>query len=736
MLRESAAHKSAFSPRIRLLGRIVLISFGLLAAWTGWSVPAQAACTPTGQQCRIDLDCCPGLLCGWGRTCQPGCRIGGTFYRRGTVRPDSDCQICRPEASTRSWTNLAAGTSCGELFNGECDRPDTCDSAGRCVNNVVPAGTTCSDDRNRCTIDQCDGRGFCGHPAGNAGELCRPAVTECDAAERCTGTSPDCPDDASLPAGTACGDDGRPCTADQCDGRGVCRHPAGNTGELCRPAIAECDAPDRCNGTSSDCPVDAALPDGTPCGDDGRPCTADQCDGRSIECTHPAGNAGTTCRAGSGDVCDPAERCDGSSPDCPPDVVQPDTLTCRAETGSCDAPERCTGVAGAGCPPDAQAPDGTTCDAGTDATRARICDGGSCGDCCPDPSAGIRLLDNRDGTITDLWTCLVWEKKDGADGRMDYGNPHDVDNTYGWSAGAREIGSPLLSDFLTDLNTSRFARHGDWRIPSSAGCCGLPTGKPAELESILLSGCPAGGPCIRPEFGPTASAPYWSSASSSGLPWFVSFADGSLGRGEPESTRYVRGVRGAVPCGDGIVDCGESDVDCGGTCGPCADGKQCRSGSDCRSGVCGPNGVCLAPSCADRVKNGSETDVDCGGSCPGCGSGSHCQVDDDCSNGTCDPVTRTCGSCAGQGAGPCADDASCCSGLQCSANSSTCVACLGAGDRFCGTSAECCSGLKCASLGPTRFTCKTCFGRGDGFCRYTSECCRGFTCNATRHTCE
>ena len=49
---------------------------------------------------------------------------------------------------------------------------------------------------------------------------------------------------------------------------------------------------------------------------------------------------------------------------------------------------------------------------------------------------GTRFIDNGNGTITDTRTRLTWEKKNGADGVADPGNPHDVDNTYTWSASA------------------------------------------------------------------------------------------------------------------------------------------------------------------------------------------------------------------------------------------------------------------------------------------------------------
>jgi len=80
-------------------------------------------------------------------------------------------------------------------------------------------------------------------------------------------------------------------------------------------------------------------------------------------------------------------------------------------------------------------------------------------------------------------------------------------------------------------------------------------------------------------------------------------------------------------CTDGMKNAGETDVDCGGSCGACADGKDCRKDRDCESHVCRSDflcrilpcdGVCQSPTCNDHVQNGAELAVDCGGTCPSC----------------------------------------------------------------------------------------------------------------------
>src|SRR5207249_2741076 len=61
-----------------------------------------------------------------------------------------------------------------------------------------------------------------------AGTVCRAAVSECDVAETCTGSSTSCPADVVMPAGTACTADTNACTFDECDGgHNTCQHLTG-----------------------------------------------------------------------------------------------------------------------------------------------------------------------------------------------------------------------------------------------------------------------------------------------------------------------------------------------------------------------------------------------------------------------------------------------------------------------------------------------------------------------------
>src|SRR5439155_2973060 len=104
-------------------------------------------------------------------------------------------------------------------------------------------------------------------------------------------------------------------------------------------SAGECDPAENCTGTGPSCPADAKSAAGTACTDDGNPCTTDTCDGTDNACQHPAGNAGTVCRTGSSDVCDPDEVCDGIDSTCPAAVFLPIGVIRRPAAGEWDVAE-------------------------------------------------------------------------------------------------------------------------------------------------------------------------------------------------------------------------------------------------------------------------------------------------------------------------------------------------------------------------------------------------------------
>jgi hypothetical protein len=149
--------------------------------------------------------------------------------------------------------------------------------------------------------------------------------------------------------------------------------------------------------------------------------------------------------------------------------------------------------------------------------------------------AAKTLVDNGNGTVTDIATGLMWEKKTGVfdgsnanfcTGPADCPAPTNVNNIYSWSSAGTAPDGTLFTDFIPKLNcsllhgvggacgtsdplTGQVTRYRDWRIPTIA-----------ELRSIQI---PQG---IDPTFGPTAPSIYWSSTSEATaltLAWFVNF---------------------------------------------------------------------------------------------------------------------------------------------------------------------------------------------------------------------
>jgi hypothetical protein len=88
----------------------------------------------------------------------------------------------------------------------------------------------------------------------------------------------------------------------------------------------------------------------------------------------------------------------------------------------------------------------------------------------------LRYRDNGDGTVTDLNTGLMWEKKVEGSGCLRCVG----DEFYRWSIGLEDGSQKSIWDWLDELNASNFAGYSDWRMPNVR-----------ELHSIVHYGCPA-----------------------------------------------------------------------------------------------------------------------------------------------------------------------------------------------------------------------------------------------------
>ncbi len=255
----------------------------------------------------------------------------------------------------------------GSGYSEQCDLAGSNGSATACCNadcTYRAAGGTCRTSAGVCDVaETCTGASaLCPTDAFQSGTVCRAAAGECDLAETCTGFAAACPADDKRVVGAPCTDDGLPCTVDQCDGSSVtCQHPVGNAGVICRPAAGGCDVEETCNGTSPGCPPDVVQPSTAECRPSAGPCDpAETCDGSSPTCPANAfAPATTVCRASAG-PCDVAEHCSGSTAPCPADGFASSATICRAAAGVCDLAETCTGSS-APCPPDLLAPPTQVC---------------------------------------------------------------------------------------------------------------------------------------------------------------------------------------------------------------------------------------------------------------------------------------------------------------------------------------------------------------------------------------
>jgi YVTN family beta-propeller protein len=237
-------------------------------------------CTSDGNACTDDVcdgagtcthapvtggsSCNDGLFCTGTDTCD---NAGTCVHTGDPCAGGPECaQTCNEATDSCFAVNTTPCTSDGNVCT-----DDHCDGAGACVH---PANTASCDDGLFCNgADTCAG-GSCLH-AGNpctGGSECADACNE--AADNCFDLS-----------GTPCTADTNPCTLDQCDGAGACGHPAGHAGTVCRVSAGQCDVPESCDGVSTTCPTDQHQPDFTLC-DDGNACTTnDFCLGGSCIAT-------------------------------------------------------------------------------------------------------------------------------------------------------------------------------------------------------------------------------------------------------------------------------------------------------------------------------------------------------------------------------------------------------------------------------------------------------------------
>jgi hypothetical protein len=131
------------------------------------------------------------------------------------------------------------------------------------------------------------------------------------------------------------------------------------------------------------------------------------------------------------------------------------------------------------------------------------------------------FIDNRDSTVTNTDTGLMWELK------TDDGGNRDKDNVYNWE------------EALSYCESLDLAGYDDWRLPNKN-----------ELQSLV--DYTKHSPSINTTFfSDTQESYYWSSTTYAGTPgdaWVVDFGYGGFDYGDKSYYGYVRAVRGGQ-CG-------------------------------------------------------------------------------------------------------------------------------------------------------------------------------------------
>lgn len=629
-----------------------------------------------GDTCATDLDCYSGA-CADGVCCDSACE--GRCDACDLPGSEGVCSVA-PQGTTCddgdacTLADVCTGTgvdSCGGAPKA-CDSPPdqchvavgTCGAGGACTYAARPVGTAC-DDGDACTsgescradaacgsgtVKTCNtppgvclenagaclpATGECAYVPRQQGTACRTATGPCDVVEVCTGANGECPPDAKRPAGTACTDDGNPCTTDMCDASGACLHPTLAAG-------TSCGAGSVCNGAAQCAPgcwIDGAL--------------------RAPGTTNPAG----ACQ-----VCDPSKSTTAWS-------FKPATTQCRGASGTCDAAEYCTGSS-AQCPGDGAVANGTTCGSSTDGAWG-ACTGfsGTCGESgTQSRTVTAQACFNgtcQASTTTESRSCS--RSTEGAScGSSGTGSWSSC--SYSGTCGEDGSRSRTVSEGVCSAGScqqSSYTETEDCYRSTEGKSCGATTTQPygpcsgfssvcdevgSHSRSVTTRVCSAGScgsvysmeseSCTRGTTGATCgvSTGAWSPCSGfsgtcgrMGTQWraktTMTCSAGSCSSGgssEYESQACERDTTGAS-CSDGDACTTGDACDSSGGCG----GSQmsCPGGGTCSNGVCPP--TCSGPDLA--MCNGICTDISSNNNhCGGCGIRCNAAAGLTCESGSCE----------------------------------------------------------------------------------------------------
>src|SRR5207244_3341288 len=139
---------------------------------------------------------------------------GGTYTALTRVNSGGSIFYIAPEYEVVAAANTYKATATITSQNWAADIA-TYKADSNCGNGSVDSGEDCDQGPSNGTAGSCCSASCRFQPSTT---VCRAAANECDVADSCTGSSATCPADTVKAAGTACTDDGNPCTTDVCDG--------------------------------------------------------------------------------------------------------------------------------------------------------------------------------------------------------------------------------------------------------------------------------------------------------------------------------------------------------------------------------------------------------------------------------------------------------------------------------------------------------------------------------------
>lgn len=236
-----------------------------------------------------------------GQVCQTGIRSGQNETIAGAnvvVRTGNEWLVFAHEVGhTFGAVHDCTSQTCADGTNNRqqcCPlRADSCNAGGKFIMNPstgqgitefspCSVGNICtflgrSSSRMTCLSNNRDVVTITGSQCGNGiveqGEDC-----DCGGDSACAG-NPCCnPTTCKFTTNSVCDPSNEECCTEQCQFK--------SKGTVCRGSTGVCDPEEVCSGDSPSCPVDAAAPDGSSCGDSGAglQCASGQCTSRDQQC--------------------------------------------------------------------------------------------------------------------------------------------------------------------------------------------------------------------------------------------------------------------------------------------------------------------------------------------------------------------------------------------------------------------------------------------------------------------